>query len=451
LSIRLNKLLARRGIGARRKCDALIQSGVVRVNDQVVSEPGTQVEPERDRILVRGRPLPAVAELSYYALHKPVGVITTLEDPEGRRTVRELMPPGPRMFPVGRLDADTSGLLVLTNDGDLAHRLMHPRYGVAKTYRVRVERAPDAGQLARLRAGVEFEPGVGSNPAEVRVADPTPGRAIVTLTLHEGRYRQVRRMFEAVGLAVVSLHRSAYGPLRLGELPRGMWRELSEAEVSRLRAASARPTRRPAHYFGVPRRIRGFAKGPGPGPVRAPARGARARGEPPRGLPGEPPRRAPGKPVRRGRGEPWRQVPAEPARRRRAEPARRGRSEAWRQVPGEPARRRRSEPARRGRGEAWRQVPGEPARRRRSEPARLGRGEAWRQVPAEPARRRRGEPWRQMSGEPARRGRGAASRRERPRSARAPRMGETTRRGAPGQVNSRSRRPARPREGRRRR
>src|SRR5207247_2817286 len=205
------------------------------------------------------------------------------------------------------------GLLVLTNDGDLAHRLMHPRYGVAKTYRVRLERAPDAGQLARLRAGVEFEPGVRSNPAEVRVADPTPGRAIVTLMLHEGRYRQVRRMFEAVGLAVVSLHRSAYGPLRLGELPRGMWRELSEAEVSRLRAASARPTRRPAHYFGVPRRIRAFAKGPGPGPGRPAPRGAGARSEPPR--------RAPGKPAQRRRSAPWRQGPGEAVRR--------GRSAAW--------------------------------------------------------------------------------------------------------------------------
>lgn len=250
MSIRLNKLLAGRGVGARRKCDALIQSGAVRVNGRVVTEPGTRVEPERDRVTVSGRRLPRAAELRYYALHKPVGVITTLEDPEGRPTVRELMPPGVRLFPVGRLDADTSGLLVLTNDGELAHHLMHPRYGVEKVYRVRLDRPPDAGQLARLRGGVEFEPGVRSSPARVRVLDATPGASLVQVALHEGRYRQVRRMCEAVGLAVRGLHRSAYGPLRLGPLARGMVRELSEDEVARLRAASARPRPRGRYLSG---------------------------------------------------------------------------------------------------------------------------------------------------------------------------------------------------------
>ncbi|HEY6866815.1 MAG TPA: pseudouridine synthase, partial [Candidatus Eisenbacteria bacterium] len=241
MSIRLNKLLARRGLGARRKCDALIQSGVVRVNGRVVTEPGTMVEPERDRVEVHRRPLPPAAEPRYYMLHKPVGVISTLHDPEGRRTVAELLPPGPRLFPVGRLDADTSGLLVLTNDGELAHRLMHPRYGVVKSYRVRLAAAPDPGQLRRLAEGVEFEPGIVSAPARARVVDLTPGRVVLVLAMHEGRYRQVRRMCEAVGLTVLGLHRSAYGPLRLGELPRAMWRELSAAEVALLRAASARP------------------------------------------------------------------------------------------------------------------------------------------------------------------------------------------------------------------
>ena len=129
MSLRLNKLLAQRGVGARRKCDALIQQGRVRGNGRVVLEPGTRVEPDRDRVEVSGRPLPPPAALRYYALHKPVGVISTLDDPEGRRTIRDLLPPGSRLFPVGRLDADTSGLLLLTNDGELAHRLMHPRYG----------------------------------------------------------------------------------------------------------------------------------------------------------------------------------------------------------------------------------------------------------------------------------------------------------------------------------
>src|SRR5262249_32490929 len=145
--IRLNKLLASRGIGSRRACDALVQSGVVRINGTVVTEPGRRVEPERDRVTVRGRALPGRSVLRYFLINKPVGMITTLHDPEGRRTVRELLPPGPRLFPVGRLDADTSGLLLVTNDGELAHKLMHPRYGVEKRYRVLVDAAPQPSQL----------------------------------------------------------------------------------------------------------------------------------------------------------------------------------------------------------------------------------------------------------------------------------------------------------------
>ncbi len=249
----------------RRKCDALIQSGAVRVNGQVVLEPGTMVEPERDRVEVRHRPLPPAAEPRYFLLHKPVGVISTLHDPEGRRTIRDLLPPGPRLFPVGRLDADTSGLLVLTNDGELAHRLMHPRYGVSKSYRVRLAQLPNAGQLHRLATGVEFEPGVTSAPARVWVVDATPDRAMLSLVIHEGRYRQVRRMCEAVGLTVLGLHRSAYGPLHLGELTRGMWRELSEAEVKSLRSAAARPARSaPGGRYLRSHRSRGPPRRPAP-------------------------------------------------------------------------------------------------------------------------------------------------------------------------------------------
>src|SRR5205085_2346326 len=177
--VRLNKLLAQRGVGARRKCDALIQSGAVRVNGQVIREPGTQIEPERDRVDVNGRRLAAAPELRYYALNKPVGVITTLDDPEGRRTLREFLPPGPRMFPVGRLDADTSGLLVLTNDGELAHRLMHPRYGVEKVYRVWLDRPATEAQLARLRGGVEFEPGITSAPARAKGLQSDDSRGLI--------------------------------------------------------------------------------------------------------------------------------------------------------------------------------------------------------------------------------------------------------------------------------
>jgi len=173
-------------------------------------------------------------------LHKPVGVLTTLSDPEGRRTVRDLLPGGPRLFPVGRLDADSSGLLLLTNDGDLAHHLMHPRYGVRKVYRVRVDALPNADQMRRLRQGVTIERGVATGPADVRLQGARQGRVTLEVVVHEGRYRQVRRMCEAVGLGVQALKRSAYGPLTLGELPRGAWRSLTVAEVRKLKAAGTR-------------------------------------------------------------------------------------------------------------------------------------------------------------------------------------------------------------------
>jgi len=253
MSVRLNKLLAQRGVGARRKCDELIKEGAVRVNGSVVLEPGLQIEPERDRITVRNQPLAGAAVLRHFVLNKPVGVITTLDDPEGRRTIREFLPPAPRLFPVGRLDADTSGLLILTNDGELAHKLMHPRYGVMKVYRVRLDRVPGTEGLRRLQEGVEFEPGVRSAPARVRVLADEPGDAMIEVALHEGRYRQVRRMCEAVGLTVRALHRSAYGPLRLGPVQRGVFRELSEEEVRRLRAACARPRQRGQGAYLSPR------------------------------------------------------------------------------------------------------------------------------------------------------------------------------------------------------
>ena len=300
MSVRLNKLLAQRGLGARRKCDALIQSGAVRVNGKAVLEPGTMVEPDRDRVEVRGRPLPAGEALAYYVLHKPVGVISTLSDPEGRRTLRDFMPPGPHVFPVGRLDADTSGLLILTSDGELAHHLMHPRYGVSKLYRVHADRAPSPEMLRRLREGIEFEPGVRSAPARVRVRDPDAGECVIEIELHEGRYRQVRRMCEAAGLRVLRLHRWGYGPLRLAGVARGLWRELSEEEVRRLRSASARPHPRPA--------------------------GAGARSRPPRGAPRGAPRRTPME-------SPWagpRGTRVEPYSPQRGGPRRnRGKSPAW--------------------------------------------------------------------------------------------------------------------------
>ena len=213
----------------------------MRINSRVVKEPGTKVEPERDRVEVRGRPLPGRAALRYLMMHKPVGFLTTLHDPEGRRTVRELMPPGPRMYPVGRLDADTSGLLLFTNDGEMAHRLMHPRYGVVKTYRVVVDRVPDDNVIRRMRLGVKLEAGEVTAPAEVRMLGVRDGRAALEVKVHEGRYRQVRRMCEGLGLQVRKLHRIGYGPLRLAKLPKGASRALTKVEIRRLRATSARP------------------------------------------------------------------------------------------------------------------------------------------------------------------------------------------------------------------
>jgi len=241
MAVRLNKYLADRGVAARRKCDELISQGRVSVNGRVVSDLGSKVEEGRDRVSVDGRPVGGKAQHVYYVLNKPVGVITTLDDPHGRRSVAEYLPRGARVYPVGRLDADTSGLLLLTNDGALAHKLMHPRYGVQKVYRVRLAEEPRADQLRRLAQGVRFDKNLVSGPARVRRIDPGFDAIMIELIIHEGRFRQVRRMCEAVGLAVTGLHRVGYGPIRLGPLARGMFRELSEEEVGLLRAAASRP------------------------------------------------------------------------------------------------------------------------------------------------------------------------------------------------------------------
>jgi 23S rRNA pseudouridine2605 synthase len=225
--MRLNAYLARAGVASRRGADELIKAGRVRVN----GEPGqlnTFVQ-ARDRVEVDGRPV-ARQRLAYVLLHKPAGVVTTARDPQGRPTVVDRVGHEIRVVPVGRLDADTTGALLLTNDGPLAHRLAHPRYGVEKVYEVEVEREPDDVALARLREGVDLDDG-RTAPAEARRIDPSK----LELVLHEGRNRQVRRMCEAVGHPVIQLHRSAYAGLTLGGLEPGAWRELEPSEVERLR------------------------------------------------------------------------------------------------------------------------------------------------------------------------------------------------------------------------
>ena len=226
--MRLNAWLARAGVASRRKADELIKAGRVTVN----AEPGqlnTFVGADDD-VRLDGEPL-AKQKLAYVLLHKPRGVVTTASDPQGRRTVVDLVGHGSRVVPVGRLDVDTTGALLLTNDGDLAHRLAHPRYGVEKVYDAEVEGEPSDETLRRLAEGVELEDGLTA-PARVRRL----GRSRVELTLHEGRNRQVRRMLDAVGHPVRRLHRSAYAGLTLGGLEPGAWRELEPSEVERLRA-----------------------------------------------------------------------------------------------------------------------------------------------------------------------------------------------------------------------
>jgi 23S rRNA pseudouridine2605 synthase len=226
--MRLNAWLARAGVASRRGADALIKAGRVTVN----GEPGqlnTFVE-EGDDVCLDGAPL-SKQPLAYVLLHKPAGVVTTARDPQRRPTVVELVPAEPRVVPVGRLDADTTGALLLTNDGPLAHRLAHPRYGVPKVYVAQVEGDPDDEALRRLREGVELEDG-RTAPAQARRLGP--GR--VELTLHEGRKHQVKRMLAAVGHPVTRLHRSGYAGLTLEGLEPGRWRELTRDEVAALRA-----------------------------------------------------------------------------------------------------------------------------------------------------------------------------------------------------------------------
>jgi 23S rRNA pseudouridine2605 synthase len=225
--VRLNAYLARAGVASRRGAEELIRAGRVRVNGEVAGL-ATFVEPS-DTVELDGAPL-TPEPLAYVLLHKPPGVVTTARDPHGRPTVVGLVGHEQRVVPVGRLDADTTGALLLTNDGPLAHRLAHPRYGVRKVYVAEVEGDPDHEAIRRLTDGVELEDGITA-PADARRLGP--GR--IELVLHEGRKHQVKRMCEAVGHPVRSLHRPEYAGLRVDGLPLGAWRELTLDEVAALR------------------------------------------------------------------------------------------------------------------------------------------------------------------------------------------------------------------------
>jgi 23S rRNA pseudouridine2605 synthase len=232
--VRLQKYLAHAGVASRRAAEELITRGRVRVNGKPVTKLGTLVA-DGDRVEVDGRPIETATAPRYLVLHKPPKVMTTMADPGGRRTVASLVPRDfGRVVPVGRLDYDTSGVLLMTDDGDLAYVLTHPKFGVEKTYRAVVRGKLQAEDVRALLAGIKLE-GERSQPAKLRVVRTSGLSSEVDLTIHEGKNRQVRRMFEATDHEVLSLVRLRFGPLSLGDLPVGHWREATEREVSALR------------------------------------------------------------------------------------------------------------------------------------------------------------------------------------------------------------------------
>ncbi len=238
---RLARFLARAGIASRRHAEELIAAGRVQVNGITVTGQGTRIHPEHDSVFVDGKPVRSPSRYVYLLLNKPVGYVSTAYDPQGRPTVLDLLPAelrDLRVYPVGRLDIDTSGLLLLTNDGDFALHLTHPRYSVQKRYQALVQGCPPESALAALRSGVTIAEDKGRShktaPAQVRLLRQAGTNCWLALTIHEGRKRQVRRMLAAVGHPVLELTRVGVGPLELGDLPVGKWRYLTGEEVDEL-------------------------------------------------------------------------------------------------------------------------------------------------------------------------------------------------------------------------
>jgi 23S rRNA pseudouridine2605 synthase len=233
--VRLQKVLAAAGIASRRACEILISEGRVEVNSEIVVEQGRRVDPERDVIRVDGARIPPPRRHRYLALNKPRGVVTTMSDPEGRRTVADLVTVGgkERLFHVGRLDTDTEGLLILTNDGDFAHRLAHPSYQVPKTYIAEVGGLVGEQALSRLRRGITLEDGP-VRPTSVKIVSTAGEKTLLKITIQEGRNRIVRRTMEAVGHPVRRLSRIGIGPVRLGNLKVGEYRDLTREELGGL-------------------------------------------------------------------------------------------------------------------------------------------------------------------------------------------------------------------------
>ena len=231
MKIRLQKILARAGVCSRRKAEQYINQGRVIVDGKIVTEQGLKFDPARHQILVDGKPLPPPEEKIYLLLNKPKGYVTTLKDPQGRPIVTSLLPDiSHRVFPVGRLDFDTEGALLLTNDGPLAQRVLHPGNEVNKTYVAVVAGNPDRRRLKMLERGIKLE-GRKTAPAKIKIKSAADRTTTIAITIHEGRKRQVRKMFAAIGHRVLFLKRVAYGKLKLGSLPLGKYRFLSQKDL----------------------------------------------------------------------------------------------------------------------------------------------------------------------------------------------------------------------------
>ncbi|MFM7030315.1 MAG: pseudouridine synthase [Micrococcales bacterium] len=250
--IRLQKVLANAGVASRRVCEELIIEGRVKVNGVRVTELGTRIDPSKDSVMVNGQPIQLDASRVYLVMNKPEGVVSSMNDELGRQDLSDFVKRYDRVFNVGRLDAETTGVLLLTNDGDMAHKLAHPSFGVAKLYWAHVEGEVSPATLNQLLKGIELEDGhIAAD--KIRLLDAAKDQSLVEIVLHSGRNRIVRRMFEAVGHPVVGLVRKSFGPIQLGSLKPGQVRELNKMEVSALlKAAEGKPAKAPGPVASKP-------------------------------------------------------------------------------------------------------------------------------------------------------------------------------------------------------
>ncbi|MGD8535393.1 MAG: pseudouridine synthase [Candidatus Aminicenantes bacterium] len=236
MRIRLNKFLAQAGVASRREVDKMIVEGKIKVNGQVIRTLGTKIDDEKDRVEFGGKKVEKEEGMVYMMLNKPLGYLVTLKDPFQRPTIKELLPSlKERIYPVGRLDYDSEGLLLLMNDGELAHRLAHPRYRVPKIYVVEARGVPDSSKISRLEKGIVID-GKKTAPARIAKLSGSAKKTLLKIEIHEGRKREVKRMFEAVGHRVLHLKRVGFGGMKLGRLQTGKWRFLTQREVDSLKS-----------------------------------------------------------------------------------------------------------------------------------------------------------------------------------------------------------------------